>query len=177
MKIAVFCGSRMGNDKAFEEAAIEVGSWIGAQKHTLVYGGGEAGLMGTVSKAAFEANSEVIGVIPVDVDFIKDRPQPYVTTLITTRNMSERKEKMMEMSDVFIAIPGGMGTLDEISEAITLNMIGTYDKPCIFYNKNNFYDPLIRMIEDMKKAGFIVDSAVKQVLFTDDLKVIEAFIK
>lgn len=93
MKIAVYCGSDFGNNEEYAKAARELGQWIGKSKHTLVYGGGESGLMGAVAKEVHAEGSEVIGVIPGNVEFIKSRPQPYVTKLITTTNMSERKQK------------------------------------------------------------------------------------
>ena len=83
MKIAVYCGSDFGKGDIYKEAASELGRWIGANHHTLIYGGGEAGLMGTVAREVFEAGQQVIGVIPGNVEFIKNRPQPYVTNLIT----------------------------------------------------------------------------------------------
>ena len=175
MKIAVYCGSDFGKETIYAEAARELGKWIGANKHSLVYGGGEAGLMGTVAKEVHETGCEVIGVVPGNVDFIKDRPQPYVTELITTANMSDRKAKMLELADVFIALPGGIGTLDEISEAITLTKIGVFNKPCILFNRNGFYEPLRKMFDEMEKAGFLTEESMKHVLFSDDVKEIGQF--
>ena len=104
MKIAVYCASEFGKEELYTEAARELGQWIGASKHTLVYGGGESGLMGTVAKEVHDAGCEVIGVVPGNVAFIKNRPQPYVTKLILTEDMSERKRKMLELADVFISV-------------------------------------------------------------------------
>ena len=133
MRIAVYCGSGFGNTPDYIEGAKRLGRWIGEHKHTLVYGGGESGLMGVIAREVHEAGCPVIGVVPGDVSFIKDRPQPYVTELITARNMSDRKEKMLELADAFVALPGGIGTLDEMSEAITLTKIGVFDKKCILF--------------------------------------------
>ena len=177
MKIAVYCGSDFGKEPIYVEAARELGKWIGANKHSLVYGGGEAGLMGVVAKEVHEAGCEVIGVVPGNVDFIKDRPQPYVTELITTENMSDRKAKMLELADVFIALPGGIGTLDEISEAITLTKIGVFNKPCILFNRNGFYEPLRKMFDEMENAGFLTEESMKHVLFSDDVIEIGQFIR
>lgn len=176
MKIAVYCGSDFGQNPIYVAAARELGRWIGENKYTLVYGGGEAGLMGAVSKEAHDAGCQVIGVVPGNVDFIKDRPQPYVTELIVTKNMSDRKEKMLELADVFIALPGGIGTLDEITEAITLTKIGVFDKPCILFNRNNFYEPFRQMLEEMEKAGFLTADSIKHVLFSDDVEEIGRFL-
>lgn len=177
MKIAVYCGSGSGNDPLYAQAAAELGEWIGENKDTLIYGGGESGLMGEVACKVHEAGCEVVGVVPGNVDFIKNRPQPFVTELITTQNMSDRKQTMLELADVFIALPGGIGTLDEISEAITLTKIGVFDKPCIFFNRNGFYDPLKSMFDEMEKAGFWDKASMKHVLFSDDTKEIGAFIR
>lgn len=177
MKIAVYCGSDFGKDSIYTEAARELGQWIGKCGNSLIYGGGESGLMGTVAKEVHDAACEVIGVVPGNVDFIKGRPQPYVTELITTRNMSDRKEKMLELADVFIALPGGIGTLDEISEAITLTKLGVFNKPCILFNRNGFYEPLKNMLNEMEKCGFIFPGTMKHVLFSDDVYEIEKFIK
>ena len=177
MKIAVYCGSDFGKYPVYTEAARELGRWIGKKGHSLVYGGGEAGLMGAISKEVYDAGCEVIGVIPGNVEFIKSRPQPFVTELIVTRDMSDRKAKMLELADVFIALPGGIGTLDEISEAITLTKIGVFDKPCVLFNRNGFYFSFSKMLEDMEDAGFLSADSMKHVLFSDDLEEIEEFIE
>lgn len=176
MKIAVYCGSDFGNNEEYAKAASELGQWIGKSKHTLVYGGGESGLMGAVAKEVHAADSEVIGVIPGNVEFIKSRPQPYVTKLITTTNMSERKQKMLDLADVFIALPGGIGTLDEISEAITLTKIGVFQKPCVLFNRNSFYAPLKTMFEQMEQEGFWWKESMRHVLFSDHMDEIAVFI-
>ena len=177
MKIAVYCGSDFGNNEEYTKAARELGQRIGQSKYTLIYGGGESGLMGAVAKEVHAEGSEVIGVIPGNVEFIKSRPQPYVTKLITTTNMSERKQKMLDLADVFIALPGGIGTLDEISEAITLTKIGVFQKPCILFNRNSFYAPMKNMFEKMEQEGFWRKESMRYVLFSDDLEEMEAFIK
>ncbi len=177
MIIAVFCGSDFGTVSAYTEMAREIGKWIGQSRNTLIYGGGEAGLMGTVAEEVHNAGCEVIGVVPGNVDFIKDRPQPFVTELIVSKNMSERKEYMFENADVFIALPGGIGTLDEISEAATLTKIGVFNKPCILINKNGFYNPIMDMFSKMTDAGFLLEESMKHVLFSDDIKEIDSFIR
>jgi len=176
MKIAVYCGSGFGNRPEFADAARELGRWMGSNGHTLVYGGGEAGLMGTIAKEVHDAGQEVIGVIPGNVEFIKSRPQPYVTKLITTENMSERKQTMLEIADAFIALPGGIGTLDEITEVITLTRIGVFDKKSVLFNRNNFYEPLRQMFVDMEVAGLIPENGMRHVLFSDDTDAIGDFI-
>lgn len=176
MKIAVYCGSDFG-DAIYTQAATELGKWIAAKGHTLIYGGGDAGLMGTVAKEVHDAGNEVVGVIPGNVPFIKGRPQPYVTKLITADNMSDRKQTMLELADVFIALPGGIGTLDEISEAITLTKIGVFDKKCVLFNKNGFYEPLKKMFQEMEQAGFLGKKSMDHVIFSADVEEIGAFIE
>lgn len=177
MKIAVYCGSDFSKYEVYTKAAEELGKWIGAQNHTLIYGGGDSGLMGTVAKQVHDAGCQVIGVIPGNVDFIKGRPQPFVTELITTKNMSDRKQTMLEMADAFIALPGGIGTLDEITEAITLTKIGVFDKPCILFNRNQFYEPLKKMFADMEEADFLAQGSMNRVLFSDDVTEIGEFLQ
>lgn len=176
MKIAVYCASVFGGNREYVKAARELGKWIGKSKHTLVYGGGESGLMGIVAEEVYAAGNEVIGVVPGNVEFINSRPQPYTTKLITTMDMSERKQKMVELADVFIALPGGIGTLDEISEAIVLTKIAELQKPCILFNRNNFYTPLQELLKKMDQAGFLWGDHIEHVLFSDHLNEIEAFI-
>lgn len=177
MNIAVYCGSDFGNNPVYNEAAEELGKWIGQSGHTLIYGGGDSGLMGTVAKAVYNAGCNVIGVLPGNVDFIKGRPQPFVTECIITDNMSDRKQKMLDLADAYIALPGGIGTLDEISEAITLTKLGVYKKKSILFNRNAFYEPLKHMFLEMEKEGFLTKESMQHVLFSDDIEEIEEFLK
>ena len=176
MKIAVYCASVFGDNEEYAKAARELGQWIGKNKHSLVYGGGESGLMGAVAEEVHSSGNEVIAVVPGNVEFIKSRPQPYVTKLITTVNMIDRKQKMVELADAFIALPGGIGTLDEISEAIVLTKISELQKPCILFNRNSFYMPLQEMLKKMDQAGFLWGDHMEHVLISDNLNEIEAFI-
>lgn len=176
MKIAVYLGSSDSSEEMMN-AARTVGRFIGEKKHTLVYGGGDTGLMGVVAREAFYRKVDVIGVIPTDVDFIASRPQPFVTTLIKTENMSKRKQKMLELADAFIALPGGIGTLDEISEAITLTKIHVFNKKCVLFNQNGFYDSLKDLFLQMEKQVFLDAESMKHVLFSDDIEEIEDFLK
>lgn len=177
MKIAVYCGSGFGNNPVYGEAAVELGRWIGAKGHTLVYGGGDTGLMGIVAKEVHDSGRPVIGVVPSDVEFIASRPQPYCSEVIFTKDMSERKRKMSELADVFVALPGGIGTLDEISEVITLTKIGVFSKPSILFNKNGFYEAFKSLIATMEDSGFLLGEEMNHVLFASNVDEIEAFIK
>lgn len=176
MNIAVYCGSGFGTGDAWREAAVRLGCWIGSQGHTLVYGGGDSGLMGLVAQAAYEGGSRVIGVLPGNVPFICERPQPWCTEVITMETMASRKQRMLDLADAYIALPGGIGTLDEISEAITLTKIGVCDKPSVMFNTKGFYEPFRKQLAQMEEAGFIAPGSMKHVLFSDEVEEIARFI-
>ncbi|RMA64909.1 LOG family protein [Ulvibacter antarcticus] len=153
-KICVFCGSSEGNDLAIIEAAKQLGNTFAAQNISLVYGAAKIGIMGLVAKAVLEANGEVIGVIP---EFLKKKEVVHLglTELITTENMHERKLKMQEISDGFIALPGGIGTLEELFEILTWLQLGLHTKPIGLLNVNGFYDDLLQLLENMVRKGFL----------------------
>lgn len=176
MKITVYCGSSIGKDPAWAEAAERLGCWIGEHGHSLVYGGGDAGLMGIISRCVFEKGGHVIGVIPENVSFIAEREQPYVSEVIRTADMSTRKKTMLELGDAFIALPGGIGTLDEITEAMTLVRIGIYRKPCVLFNENNYYGPFRDLLEQMIGTGFMNEKDREWYLFSSDPDEIAAFL-
>ncbi|ENV00566.1 TIGR00730 family protein [Acinetobacter variabilis] len=143
--IAVFCGSAMGNSKNFKEQAQALGESIANRGITLVYGGGRAGLMGVVADSALNAGGTVIGVIPqnlVDAELA----HPLLTELHVVKNMHERKTKMSDLADAFIALPGGVGTLEEIFEQLTWGQLGLHQKPCAFLNIHGFYDELLNFL-------------------------------
>ncbi|WP_343597943.1 TIGR00730 family Rossman fold protein [Acinetobacter sp.] len=151
--IAIFCGSKAGNQAIFIHTAQCVGQVLAKKGITLVYGGGRSGLMGTVADSALQAGGRVIGVIPTAlVD--KELAHPNLTELHVVRNMHERKTKMSELADGFIALPGGAGTLEEIFEQWTWAQLGIHAKPCGFLNVNGFYDPLLQMIQRTVDTGF-----------------------
>lgn len=153
-KICVFCGSSDGNDFAITEAAVKLGKFFAERKITLVYGAAKIGVMGTLAKSVLDHSGEVIGIIP---DFLKKKEVVHLglTQLITTQNMHERKQKMQEESDGFIALPGGMGTLEELFEIITWLQLGLHQKPIGVLNINGFYNDLIQMLETMVRKGFL----------------------
>lgn len=175
MNIAVYCGSVTGNDEAFTQAAIDVGTWIAENGHTLVYGGGHAGLMGIVADTILEKGGKVIGVIP-DVVKIREEIHRNVTELIEVESMSIRKQIMMDKSDAFIALPGGPGTIDEISEIIVNNRISVFDKPGALYNVKGYYDPFQETYEKMREHGFLGKDEECHILFSDDLLEIEEYL-
>ncbi len=171
-KICVFCGSSDGNDGQITEAAIHLGEIFAQRSITLVYGAAKIGVMGTIAKTMLEAKGNVIGIIP---QFLKKKEVVHLglTELITTQNMHERKLKMQEVSDGFIALPGGFGTLEELFEIITWLQLGLHTKPIGLLNTNGFYDDLLKMLETMVRKGFVsmenyelllVDTSVEHLL-------------
>tara|TARA_A100000171_G_scaffold53040_1_gene75724 strand:- start:737 stop:1327 length:591 start_codon:yes stop_codon:yes gene_type:complete len=153
-KICVFCGSSDGNDSKITDAAIQVGKVFAQKEITLVYGAAKIGVMGTIAKTMLDNNGEVIGIIP---QFLKKKEVVHLglTELITTQNMHERKLQMQEVSDGFIALPGGFGTLEELFEIITWLQLGLHTKPIGLLNVNGFYDDLLRLLETMVRKGFL----------------------
>ncbi len=162
--IAVFCASSLPRNKEVVRVAQQLGLWLAEQGHTLVYGGSNLGLMGSVSGAAFDAGGRVVGIIPTlfSEEVIVSQP---VTELVRVASMAERKEKIIAMCDLFIALPGGIGTIDEVSEVMVfnqLNMIGDRfasgtgrEKPMLLLNIDGFYDAFIRQIEHSRQEGLL----------------------
>ena len=177
MKIAVYCGSTSGADPDFRRAAEELGRWIARSGHSLVYGGGDWGLMGVVASEAHSGGAEVIGVIPTDVGMIREREQAFCTEAIYTADMSSRKGQMLALADACVALPGGIGTLDEMSEAIVLTRLGIYDKPCVFFNRGGFYEPLEQMFLRMESCGFLAAENMTHVCFAETVEEIASFVE
>ena len=175
MNICVYCGSSCGNKEVFINKAYELGHWIGSKGHTLVYGGSNTGLMGAVANGTLEKGGKVIGVVP-NVPLIKERTHKGVTEIIETDTMAERKTKMIELSDAFIAQPGGVGTLDEITEILSLSSLSIVKGKIVFYNVNGYYDPMKTVIKNIVDNGFGEDKYFKPVLFSDCVEEIEKFL-
>ena len=176
MNITVYCGASAGNKPAYKKAAIELGTWIGENGHTLVYGGGSVGLMGILADAVLAAGGEAIGVTP---NFFIEQEVTHksLTELEVVPSMSARRDRMLELGDVFIAMPGGIGTLDEISEAMSLRKLGIHNKTCIFYNVDGFYESTKVVFEDMVKNAFYEQEQLDTIVFAKDVKEIsEVFI-
>ena len=129
------------------------GRWMAEQGHALIYGGAQGGLMGAVSNAVLEIGGQVFGVLPA-VESFQKRRHPGLTEYIETKDMAERKAKMIALADAFVALPGGPGTLDEISDVISLARLHLTDAPCVLFDMNGFYQPLKNVLEGMEKAGF-----------------------
>ena len=172
MNITVYLGANEGNDPFLKETVRELGAWIGTNGNTLVYGGSKSGLMGELAESVLQAGGKVIGVEPqffIDAGFVYDE----ITELITTKDMSERKAKMIELGEAFIAFPGGTGTLEEITEVMSKVSLNHLDAPCILYNLNGYYDSLKQLLEHMIEMD--LSSAEKQegIYFAEDLEEIQ----
>ncbi len=154
MNVCVFCGSGAGNDAIFADAARETGRLLAHSGHTLVYGGGNIGLMGIVADAAMAHHGQVIGVIP---DFLLKREVGHqgLTELIVVSSMHDRKKKMADLSDIFVALPGGWGTLDELAEILTWRQLGLIHQPIGLLNLDSFFSPLVAQMRTMSERGFL----------------------
>jgi uncharacterized protein (TIGR00730 family) len=168
-RICVFCGSRAGADPAYAEAAVETGRAIVAAGAGLVFGGGSVGLMSIVANAVLDAGGEVTGVIP---QFLieKEHLHPRITDMRIVQTMHERKAMMAKLSDAFIALPGGFGTIEEIFEMLTWGQLGLQAKPCGFLNVNDYYTPLIEFLDHAVAQGFVAEKYRMAIAVETDAK-------
>ncbi|HMC09888.1 MAG TPA: TIGR00730 family Rossman fold protein [Pirellulaceae bacterium] len=152
--ICVFCGSSTGNRQEYAAAAADFGRLLGERRIRLVYGAGNVGLMGVLADAALAAGGEVIGVIP---QMLVDRELAHrgITDLRIVTSMHERKALMAELSDGFVALPGGLGTYEELCEVLTWAQLGIHHKPCGYLNVLGYFDPLARMFDHAVTEGFL----------------------
>ena len=154
MKICVFCSANQQIDPEFFTMTEELGTWAAKNGHSIVYGGVNQGLMECLGKATKEARGRTIGIIPMVVEK-SGRMSDYVDIEIPCDNLTDRKQLMMDQSDVFIALPGGIGTMDELFTVAASATIGYHDKPLILYNMKGFWNPLIAFLDDLKAKGMI----------------------
>ena len=154
--VCVYCGSRPGSQPEFAAVARQVGRWIGTHGGQLVYGGGRNGLMGILADAALAAGGRVIGVIPKAL-VEKEWAHTGCTELHIVENMHERKRLMAEHADAFLALPGGIGTLEEFFEVWTWRQLGYHDKPVGLLNQGGYYDSLLAFLQSAVKSGFMSD--------------------
>ena len=152
--ICVYCGSNAGSKPAYTERAIALGDRIAKEGLQLVYGGGNVGLMGIVADAVLAAGGEVVGVIPEQL-VNWEVAHKGVTRLEVVANMHERKKRMFDLSDAFVALPGGFGTLDEMFEMLTWRQLGLGRKPCAFLDVEGFWQPLMAMLDTMVRERFL----------------------
>ena len=168
MNITVYLGATPGNDPALEPAVRALGTWIGKNGHNLVYGGSKCGLMGMLAESVLEAGGKVTGVEPkffVDDGFVYDA----ITELIVTKDMSERKAKMIELGDAFIAFPGGTGTLEEIAEIMSKVALRHLDAPCILYDLNGYYTGLRMLLDRMLESELSTSEKLSGITFAKSL--------
>lgn len=176
MTLAVFCGSSAGNNKEYENITKDFGKYLALNDIDVVYGGGRLGLMGTLADAVLENGGKVYGVIPEKlVD--KELAHHGLTQLKIVPDMHERKATMAQMSDAFVALPGGAGTLEEIFEVWTWAQLGFHSKPCAFYNINGFYDKLIDMLTHISQEGFLKNQYVNMLIQTNNQEELISSIK
>ena len=175
MNITVYLGALRGNDPVLKDAVKELGTWIGKHNHTLIYGGSKSGLMGYIAESVLNAG-EFIGIEP---QFFIDEELQYdgLTELIITKDMTERKTKMIELGDAFIAFPGGTGTLEEISEVMSKISLKQLDAPCIFYNLNDYYKGMKELMSHMIEMGLSTDEKQKGIYFANSLEDIKNIIE
>ncbi len=154
--VCVFCGSSGGSDPAFAACARAVGRLLAEQGLMLVYGGGAAGLMGSLADAALDAGGDVVGVIPRGL-FGREIAHPRLTTRIDVASMHERKQKMFELADAFVALPGGLGTLEELTEMATWAQLGLHDKPIVTVDVLGYWEPFHAFLRSAASSGFVKD--------------------
>ena len=157
--VCVFCGSRFGSDPQFDQDARELGKLIGKKSWRLVYGGGDVGLMGSVASSVMDAGGTVFGIIPKKL-LDREVGKQDITELVISQGMFDRKERMIDESDAFVALPGGLGTLDELLEVMTLKQLGYHDKPILLIGGNAFWQPALGLFEHIVRHQFAESSAL-----------------
>jgi uncharacterized protein (TIGR00730 family) len=175
MNVCVFCGSSTGINPAYAEAARSLGGLLARNKMRLIYGGGNVGLMGIVADAVMAGGGEVIGIIP---DFLLKREVGHrgITSLEVVETMHERKKRMADLADAFIALPGGWGTMEELTEVLTWRQLGLIKQPVGIINVNNFFDPLLDQLRKMVQEEFVRPAYLNVLLVeTSPEKLLTAF--
>jgi len=153
LSVCVYCGASNDVDNVYKKAAESLGQLLAEHGKCLVYGGGHVGLMGIIADAALEAGGDVVGIIP---EHIQDQEEKHsrLTELHVVKTMHERKQMMAEKSDAFVILPGGLGTLDETFEILTWKYLGLHSKPIVLLNIDDYWTPLVDMVNHMVKSGF-----------------------
>lgn len=165
--VCVFCGSRPGNDPAHAAAAISLGRALARRQIALVYGGAKVGLMGVIANAVLEEGGRVVGVIPKAL-VSKEIAHDGLAELYLTETMADRKTRMIELSDAFLAMPGGFGTYDELFETLTLAQIGLHDKPNALLNTNGFFAPFLALFHHTIAEGFAAPEHARLLVVEDE---------
>jgi len=165
--LAVFCGSKNGNNPVYVNHAKELGKLLAKQNITLIYGGGSTGIMGAVADAMMEGGGKVIGIITKKlVDW--EHQHEGITDLSVVDDMHIRKQKMYDLCDAAVILPGGVGTLDEFFEMVTWNQLSIHDKEIYIINSDNFFDFLLKHIQQMEKQGFLYESVLERITVLDE---------
>ena len=168
-KICIFCGSSMGFDPIYREKAAEMGRALAENHCELLYGGGNVGLMNVIAEEMKQRHCKIVGTITQHLlDMRVGRPD--IDELIVVETMSERKKILEDMADAFIAMPGGVGTMDEFFEVMVLSQLRVFDKPVALFNVNGYYDDIVRFIERATKEGFIHSEHANNIIVSDDPK-------
>lgn len=174
--ICVFCGSSDGSDPRYGNAARELGSLLAVRGITLVYGGGNVGTMGNLADAAMKSGGKVVGIIPEKLNGLVDHLE--LTELFVVRDMHERKALMQQKADAFLALPGGIGTMEELFEVWSWRYIGYHAKPIGLINLGGFYDDLVKFLSGMVGAGFLRRELYSDLVLADTpLKALDLLIK
>ena len=168
-RIAVYCGSKTGRDPEFTKAAESLGKELAHKQITLVYGGGGIGLMGVIANAVLKNDGKAIGVIP-DRLYEMEVAHSGLTELYRVKTMHERKALMADLADAFIAMPGGIGTLEEITEVMTWAQIGYHQKPCSFLNVKGYYDHFFEFFDRMQEQEFLYKALREAAVIEEDPK-------
>lgn len=162
LSVCVFCGARYGARESYAAAAIELGRGLASRGWRLVYGGGDVGLMGTVADATLSSGGEVLGIIPRRL-LEREVGKREVDQFVVTETMAERKERMIAASDAFVVLPGGLGTLDELLEVMTLRQLGFIDKPIVLVDVDGYWQPFMRLFEQIVDETFAEKDATSLV--------------
>ena len=168
LSVCVYCGSRAGDDAVFEQAARRLGDALGARGAQLVYGGGRVGLMGAVADATLAAGGRVVGVIPQAL-MLREVGHRGLSELHVVQTMHERKRLMAERADAFVALPGGIGTLEELYEVWSWQQLGYHDKPVALLNVDGYYDALLQFMTTGHRRGFVTDAQHAALIVDDDV--------
>lgn len=168
MNITVYLGANEGNDPRLRKSVEELGTWIGSSGNALVYGGSKSGLMGAIADSVLQAGGKVTGIEP-QFFIVNELQHDGLTRLIVTKDMSERKTKMIELGDAFIAFPGGTGTLEEITEVMSKVSLKHLDAPCILYNLNGYYDDLKALLAKMIDKDLSSKERQESIYFAENL--------
>jgi uncharacterized protein (TIGR00730 family) len=168
-RVCVYCGSNQGHDPRFVAAARRFGEILAASRIGLVFGCGSIGLMGTIARAVHDHGGEVIGIIP---EFLKSQERLFTDAdeIIVTADMHERKRLMFERADAFVALPGGIGTMEEVVEQLTWAQLGRHKKPILFANVGGFWDPMLVMFTHLLTLGFLSNGRQLSYLVADDVE-------